>query len=319
MKLQNVTVRDHRARKLVSLPWKMIGPTFGSVRFSHAELGAVVLIARTPDRAGTVCTFKGPAVFDRVHVDIHRAAAEAFRAFRSAAGEVEPDTGGAVVATIPAAAMATLRDVAKNGDGDCRWPFVFVTAGRLLTTNGQTFFAAEVADVGAARTVRLPLAGLATFPGGEVRDVGAGRLAAGQWAATENTEKVIPHFELLLELPPGGWNLAADRAELVAAIKSVRKAADVEAVRLSIAGLKLRIAADDDSYADVAVEGCGDMAFTAKWNAKFLLECLAFTGKGGRVRLAGRDRLLRVEGDAEPGRCAMVAPIVEKARRPVPV
>lgn len=318
MKLQNVTVRDHRARKLVSLPWRMIGPTFGSVRFEHAELGAVVLIARTPDRAGTVCSFKGPAVFDRVDVDIHRAAAEAFRAFRSAAGDVEPDTGGAVVATIPAAAMATFRDVAKNGDGDCRWPFVFVTAGRLLTTNGQTFYAAEVADVGAARMVRLPLAGLATFPGGEVRDVGAGKLAAGPWTARETDDR-LPDFDAALELPPGGWNLAADRAELVAAIKSVRKAADVEAVRLSIAGLKLRIGADDDSYADVAVEGCGDMAFTAKWNAKFLLECLAFTGKGGRVRIAGRERLLRVEGDAEPGRCAMVAPISEKARKPVPV
>lgn len=296
----------------------MIGPTFASVRFEHVELGSVVLIARTPDRAGTVCTFKGPAVFDRVDRDIHRAAAEAFRAFREKAGDVEPDKSGDVVATIPAATMATFRDVAKLGDGDCRWPFVVVTAGRLLTTNGQTFCAAEVPDVTATRAVRVPLAGLATFPGGEIRDGGAGRLSAGLWTATETADK-LPDFGAALELAAGGWNVAADRAELVAAIKSVQKAADVVAVRLSIAGLKLRIAADDETYADVAVEGCGDMAFAASWNGRFLLDCLAFTGKGGRVRLAGRERLLRVEGDAEPGRCAMVAPITPRKPKPVPV
>jgi hypothetical protein len=307
VKLQNVTVRD-RSRKLVSLPWKMIGPTFGSVRFSHAELGAVVLIARTPDRAGTVCSFKGPAVFDVQHSDIAEAARRAFAAFREKAGDVLTTTGGTVAATIPPDAMKTVRDVAKAADEDGPRGGLYFAGSMAYGTDGGSVFAADVPGLSVAgqAAVCLPLAGLPTFAGGELLRDGS-KIAAGGWIGEDRSDRAPRFGDVLRKLDDaGGWSIAVDGRALLSALKS----AGSDVVGLQIENRQL-VVAGESAHIVVDVVGAGNPAFAARWNANRLRKALGFVGGKGTVRLKTAPGLIRLEGDAED-RCAMVGTVVEK-------
>jgi len=304
LKLPAIVVRD-RVRGLQKLPWKSIGPTFASVRFEHRDLGTVTLIARLPDRPGTCCTFKGPAVFDRPAATIEASAAAVYAAFRAAAGDVET-TGGAVVATVPAEALKTAADVARVCEKDGRYTGLRIENGRLCGSDGKSLFVAE-APVSAVKPLTLPLDGLRTFAGGEIQ-AKDGKLGAGPWVGTEPNDGRYPDFGALTAaaVTRADWTAEVDGAELLGALKT----ADAEGVLLSIDAGRF-VVAGEESRSALTVRGAGDVTTTAKMDARRLLEALRFVGAKGPVRLrtCKEARFLRIEGDA-PDRCAVVAEIV---------
>lgn len=312
MKLAPIVVRD-RVRGLQKLPWKMIGPTFGSIRFEHRDLGTVTLIARLPDRPGTCCSFAdGPSgrIFDRVAATMPEAAAGAYAAFRAAAGDVA-DNGGNVVAMIPPDAMKTIGELRKLGRKG-RFPGVRIAAGQACATDGGSAFIADVAGLTAAGPCVLPPEGLAVFDGGAVRSTVAGQLWLGDWIG-DRPDRPYPDIPKLFSAAPepGGWSAEVDGAEMLSALKT----AGTENVGLAVDAGRVVVDGGDAGRVVVGARGAGDPTFAARYNADRLREAIRFVGAKGPVRIrlevCGR---ARIEG-ADPSRYAVVCHVTE--RKPV--
>lgn len=304
MKLPNIAVRERRGLRAV--PWRYLSADFAYARFADMELGTVTLIARTPDPDGIRRTFGAgrqlAAVFDAVAPTVAEAAREAVARYRAAAAPPE-DFGLPKVATLPADAVKTARDVARAAGSYDKTGGVILGAGLLVATDGGMLFAAEAPGV-SGPDVHVPPEALKTFAGGDVR-ADETRVSAGPYCGRKTHVRTFDYAKLLATRGEG-WTVETDGAELVGFLRTAGDAVTlgIKAGRLSLAGAEAETVID--------ARGGGDGSRTARLNTDRLRAALRFVGSTGPVRLAVvGPNFVRIEGRAAD-RCAIVATLRER-------